>query len=256
MTLIKSKEDIEKLRIGGKHLCEILIALGEAAVPGVETKELNNLMLKMTKERGLTPSILNYQPSFGHRPYPAGICASVNDVVVHGIPNEDNTVLKDGDVISIDTCVTHQELVSDSCITVPVGNVSPKVQKLISVTKEARKRGIEAAQPGGHVGDIGHAIESYIDGTEFQIVKEFCGHGVGHAVHEPPNILHFGKPGTGAELVPGMVITIEPILTEGSPECLLDEDGYTVRTKDGSWSAQFEHTVLITDEGHEILTEC
>jgi methionyl aminopeptidase len=254
MARIKTSEDIERLRVGGKHHAAVIRALIEAVQPGVTTRDLNVLAEKMIREFGDTPSFLGYTPRGTDRPFPGAICTSVNDVIVHGMPDEPNIALKEGDIIGLDVGVTHESLITDAAVTVAVGNVEPDVQKLIEVTKNALQAGIKAARAGNRVGDIGAAIQAVVAPHGFGIVRELGGHGVGHKVHEDPMILNFGKAGTGEKLVPGMVLAIEPMLNEGSADVVFEDDSYTVRTRDGSLSAHFEHTILITEGDAEVLT--
>lgn len=253
--IIKTQEEIEKLRVGGKHLARILADTAKLVAPGVTTLELDTFAQSEIAKLGDTPAFLGYKP-VGHRtPFPAALCVSVNAEVVHGIP-KNNVVIKEGDVVSIDLGLKHEGLFTDHAITVAVGSVSKEKEKLIRDTREALYVGIEAIRPGARVGDIGFAIESFIHkrGT-YGIVRVLSGHGVGRAIHEDPYVPNYGKAGTGDALMPGMVIAIEPMLTLGSEDVVEARDGYTLRTEDGSCAAHFEHTVLITDTGYEILTE-
>jgi len=255
MITIKTKEEIEILREGGKRLAFILQEVGKAAKPGVLTSELNDLANKLARENGDIPSTLNYKPKGAKRAYPAGICVSINDEIVHGIPNENPKTLKDGDIVSLDMCLTHKGLVTDSAITVPVGRIDPVAAKLLGVTKEALYSGIKAAKGNKHTGDIGYAVERVAKANGFSIVEDLCGHGVGYSVHEDPYVPNYGERGRGDKLKPGMIIAIEPMLNEGEKEIFLDKDGWTFKTKDCSRSAHFEHTVLITSGDPEILTK-
>lgn len=255
MIKLKTPKEIVRLRKGGVILARILDEISALVTPGVSTEELNDEALDRIERAGAEPVLLGYHPEFGARPYPAAICTSINDVVVHGIPNEKSRVLKEGDVIGLDLSIGYDGMIVDSARTVPVGSVDSKIQKLLTVTKEALMVGIKAAKAGGHIGDIGHAIESYVRPHKYGIVEELCGHGVGYAVHEEPMVQNVGRKGTGAKLEPGLVLAIEPMLTLGSHRVVFDKkDGYTVRTKDGSPSAHFEHTIVITEKGPEILT--
>ncbi len=254
MVNIKTKEEIDILREAGKVHAFILQTLQEAVQPGVSAMELDTLARAMLEEYGMRPAFYNYTPEGVSYPYPAALCVSVNDEVVHGIPLED-IILEEGDIVSLDLGVEHKNLITDSAITVPVGFVSEKVEALLKATKKALEKGIEAAQPGNTVGDIGHAIESFVKPHGYGIVKILAGHGVGYSVHEDPYIPNYGKPGTGEKLVPGMVIAIEPMLTLGGDEVAVTEDEYTYVTYDGSLSAHFEHTVAITEQGPVILTK-
>jgi len=254
MITIKSTDEIEVLREGGKRLAFILQEVAKAVKPGVLTSDLNELAHNLAMERGDIPSSLNYKPKGARRAYPASICVSINDEIVHGIPNENPVILKEGDIVSLDMCLTHSGLVTDSAITVGVGKIDSVAQKLINVTKEALYSGIKAAKGNRHTGDIGYAVERVAKANGFSIVEDLCGHGVGYSVHEDPYVPNYGERGRGDKLKPGMTIAIEPMLNEGEKEIVIDKDGYTFRTKDGSRSAHFEHTVLITSGEPEILT--
>jgi methionyl aminopeptidase len=254
MVTIKTKGEIDILREGGKRLAFILQEVGKAVKPGVSTMDLNDLADKLAKEKGDTASTLNYKPRGAKRPYPASICVSINDEVVHGIPNENPTILKEGDIVSLDMCLTHKGLITDSAITVPVGKIDSIAQKLINITKESLYAGIKAAKGNKFTGDIGYAVERVAKANSFSVVEDLCGHGVGYSVHEDPYIPNYGERGRGDKLKPGMVIAIEPMFNEGKKDIFLDKDGYTFKTRDGSRSAHFEHTVVITSGDPEILT--
>jgi methionyl aminopeptidase len=252
---IKKKEEIEILRDCGKRLGYILQEVGKACRPGVSTLALNELADKLARERGDIPSVLNYKPKGARRAYPAAICVSINDEIVHGIPNENPKILKPGDIVSLDMCLTRKGLVTDSAITVAVGEISAGTQKLLDSTKAALMAGIAAAKGGKTVGDIGYAIERVAKANGFSIVEDLCGHGVGYSVHEDPYVPNEGERGEGVKLKPGMVIAIEPMLAVGGRHIVLEKDGYTYRTADGSLSAHFEHTIVITSKGAEIVTQ-
>ncbi len=253
---IKTPDDIDRLRIAGRHLAQVLHAVERAVAPGVTLKELNDIAEREIRARGDIPAFLGYRPSSAPKAFPATLCVALNDVVVHGIPTKDDAVLREGDILGIDTGLVHEEMIVDSGRTVPVGKIDRTAQELIAVTHEALMIGIDAARPGNTVGDIGHAIETYVKKVStFGIVEHLCGHGVGHKVHEEPQIPNYGRAGTGATLVPGMVLAIEPMLNEGSKDVIFERDGYTVRTSDGTRSAHFEHTIVVTEHGPEILTE-
>ena len=251
--IIKTKEEIEILREGGTILASVLYEVARRIAPGISTKELDLYAEQLIKKGGDEPAFLNYKPEGAKYSYPCSLCTSINDEVVHGIPSKDR-ILKEGDIISIDCGVKHKGLFTDMAITVPVGKIDKKTEKLLNVTKEAIMVGIKAARGGGHVGDIGYAIEQFVKPHGYGIVKALSGHGVGKAVHEDPYIPNFGKKGTGEKLVPGMVLALEPMLNEGGEEVELLDDGYTFRTKDGSRNAHFEHTIVITEGEAEILT--
>ena len=252
MTFIKTEDEIKLLREGGKRLATIMSQLKEAAVVGISTKELNDLAEKLIRDEEDEPSILNYQPDGASYPFPASVCISLNDEIVHGIP--DDRKLKTGDIVSLDFCLTHKGLVTDSAITVAVGEVDEKIKKLMEVTKKALDAGIKIACAGKTLGDIGHAIESCARPHGYGVVRELGGHGVGHSVHEPPFIQNYGKRGEGMLLESGMVLALEPMFTLGSPKVEVKEDGYTIVSRDHSLSAHFEHTIAITKNGCKVLT--
>ncbi len=254
MGKIKTEAEIEILREAGKRLAHVLNTVGDAAKPGVAIKDLDALAYKLITEAGDTPSFLNYKPAGAKRPFPSSLCVSINDVAVHGIPTESDAILNEGDIVSLDAGVTHQGLIADMCITVAVGDVDARGIQLIDAARKARDAGVSVCKAGAHLGDIGAAIEDSLEGTGFFVVEDLGGHGVGHHVHEAPHIFHTGMYGTGPTLEEGMVITIEPTISEGSTDIVLDSDGYTYRTKDHSRTAQFEHTIVVTKEGNEIIT--
>ncbi len=254
--IIKTKEEIEKLREGGKRLAFVLAETAKQVRPGISALELDEFAYKKILELGDKSAFLGYRPA-GHRmAFPASLCISINSEVVHGIPKA-TTILKEGDVVSLDLGLSHDGLFTDHAITVPVGEISKEKQKLLRDTKESLYVGIQAIKPGARVGDIGHAIESYIKKSgKYGIVRVLAGHGVGVEIHEDPFIPNYGKPKTGAEFKPGMVVAIEPMLTLGTDHVVDTKDGYTIKTADGSCAAHFEHTVLINEKGlPEILTE-
>jgi len=253
MIIIKTPAEIEILRAGGRHLATILEKITQKVKPGVTTFELDQYASQLIKEAGDTPAFLNYQPEGAKYPYPASLCVSLNDEVVHGIPSADR-FFKEGDTVSLDLGLKHKGFFTDMAVTVPVGEIDPRTKKLLSVTREALQKGIASARAGSRVGDISHAIESSIRPYDYGIVEVLSGHGVGRAIHEDPYVPNFGPPGQGPELVPGMVIAIEPMVNLGTKNVKLDPDGYTYRTRDGARSAHFEHTVLVTEKGPEILT--
>jgi methionyl aminopeptidase len=240
---------------GGKRLAVVLRALKAKVAPGVTTEELDDLAEEMIRAGGDEPSFLGYTPEGARRPYPAALCVSINDEVVHGIPNESVKTLKEGDIVGLDLGLTHNGVIVDAAITVPVGKVDEESKKLIAATERALAAGITNAMPGNHIGDISSAIQKEIEGAGFKVVKELGGHGVGELVHEEPFIANFGRPGTGELLSEGMVLALEPISSAGKAAVVLDPDGYTFRTKDGSRSAHVEHTILIEKNGARIITE-
>jgi methionyl aminopeptidase len=244
--IVKSQNEISIMREAGRHLAEVLQMLVDATRPGLMEIELDEIVRHEYKKRDLIPTFLGY---YG---YPATVCISVNDKIVHGIPSKREFV--EGDIVSIDLGCTYKGFVADSARTVGVGDIGPEKQRLIDVCCEALWRGIGASRAGARVGDIGHAIQSYVEGEGFAIVREYVGHGVGRAMHEDPQIPNFGTPGTGPVLRPGMVIAIEPMVNVGTWQTKKESDDWTVRTKDGSLSAHFEHTLAITEGEAEVLT--
>lgn len=252
--IIKNDTERANLIEGGKRLAAVLEALRSRVAPGVTTEDLDDLAEQMIRDGGDEPCFLGYTPEGGNRPYPATLCVSINEEVVHGIPNESVKTLKDGDIVGLDLGLTHNGIIVDAAITVPVGTVSEETKKLLRATEEALTAGIEAAVPGNHVGDISHAIQEVIERAGFKVVKELGGHGVGDVVHEDPFIPNYGRKGEGELLEEGMVLALEPISTAGKAAVVLAPDGYTFRTKDGSRSAHFEHTILLEKDGARIIT--
>ena len=255
--IIKTPEEIEIIRESCKRLAIVLHKVKDMVAPGVSTKDLDLYAEKLIREMGDVPAFLHYQPEGANKPFPASLCISVNDEVVHGIPRKDK-ILKEGDIVSLDGGVKHKGLFSDMAITIGVGHVSKTDEKLMATTLEALHVGIDAARGGNTTGDIGYAVESYvksIKNPKYGIVEVLSGHGVGKAIHEDPYIPNFGKKGKGDRLVPGMVVAIEPMLNLGTKHVTIDDDGYTIRTADEKKSAHFEHTILITDGEPEILTK-
>lgn len=250
------KNDIERANLieGGKRLASVLAALRAHVAPGVTTEELDDLAERMIVDGGDEPCFLGYTPEGGTRPYPATLCVSINDEVVHGIPNESVKVLKEGDIVGLDLGLRHGGIVVDAAITVAVGQIQEETKKLLYATEAALSAGILAALPGNHVGDISAAIQKEIEDAGFAVIKELGGHGVGDLVHEEPFIPNFGKPGKGELLEEGMVLALEPISSAGKAVVMIASDGYTFRTKDGSKSAHFEHTILIEKGGARIIT--
>ena len=257
--IIKTPEEIKILREGGKHLATVLYKVKDIVKPGVSTKDLDLYAEKLIREMGDTPAFLNYRPAGARTPFPASLCVSINDEVVHGIPNK-KRILKEGDIVSLDLGVKHKGLFTDMALTVlvavPVSKVNAANQKLLEVTEKALQVGINAAQAGNTVGDIGYAIESFVHAqkVKYGIVEVLSGHGVGRAIHEDPYIPNFGKAGKGEKLVSGMVIAIEPMINSGTKNVTIDDDDWTFRTADRKTSAHFEHTILITNGEPEILT--
>lgn len=250
----KTLDEQERMRRAGRLLRELLEMLAQMVRPGVSTRDLDDEAMRFIEKVGAEPVLLGYHPEFAPRPFPAAICTSINDVVVHGVPNESPIVFAEGDIVGIDTTIGFEGMIVDSARTVAVGRVDALSAQLIAVTQEACTIGISAARPGGRVGEIGHAISTYVRPFGFSLVEELCGHGVGYAVHEPPFVPNIGRPDEGEVLEPGMTLAIEPMINAGGKDVVFADDGYTVYTKDGSRSAHFEHTVLITQDGAERLT--
>lgn len=253
MITTKTAEEIKVMRAGGKILAKILDDLEQQVVPGNTSLDVDDRAMELIEEYGVEPMILGYHAAFAPRPYPAATCVSINEVVVHGIPNEDPETFVEGDIVSIDLVIGYQGFVLDSARTVGVGTLSTEAAELIAVTKRALSAGIEAAKPGAFVRDIGAAIEKVVP-KKFGIVETFCGHGVGYDLHEEPMIPNFVMAGQSPKLEVGMVIAIEPMITLGGIAVEVLPDGYTAVTADGSLSAHMEHTVAITKDGPEILT--
>jgi len=251
---LKTQEEIRALRELGKRHAEIVAALTEAVIPGTTTTELEALACTLIQKGGDIPAFKNYRPQGAPRPFPCALCVAPNDTVVHGIPTEMRYTLKEGDIIGLDVGIARGGLVIDAGRTVPVGKIDAAGQKLLQVTEQALALGIAEARAGNHVGDIGHSIEEYVRAQGFGLVRDLCGHGVGHAVHEEPQVPNFGARGTGDQLEEGMVLAIEPMVNEGKGAVVFERDGYRVRTRDGSRSAHFEHNVAITDGEPIILT--
>ena len=244
---IKTPEEQEKMRIAGRLAAEVLDMIAEHVVPGVTTLELDRLCHEfIVGVQRSVPANLNY------RGFPKTICTSVNHVVCHGIPNEKR--LKAGDIVNIDVTVIREGFHGDTSRMYFVGTPPAHAQRLAEATREAMWRGIEVVRPGARLGDIGHAIQAFVEQQHYSVVREYCGHGIGRVYHEDPQVLHYGEPGTGLELKPGMTFTIEPMVNAGKRHVRLLPDGWTVITKDHSLSAQWEHTVLVTEQGHEVLT--
>jgi len=251
---IYTKEEIAILREGGKRLARVLYAVGEKVVPGATPRQLDQYAQKLIREGGDEPAFLDYTPDGASYPYPAALCVSANDAVVHGIP--DDVPLKEGDIVGLDLGITHGGLITDMAITVPVGKVDETAKKLITSVREALEAGIHAAKSGNRIGDISDAIASVAEQYGFSVVEELGGHGVGHHVHEEPFVPNTGEAGTGPKLEEGMVLALEPIFNEGKEAVFLDkDDGYTYKTRDGKRSAHYEKTIVITDKGAEILTQ-
>ncbi len=251
---IRNEKERATLIEAGQRLARILKAIGAKAVAGVSTEELDDLAEMLIREGGDKPAFLGYTPESATRPYPATLCVSINEEIVHGIPNEEPKVLKEGDIVGLDLGLTHDGIIVDAAITVAIGILDEESKKLLRATENALTAGIAVAMPGNHVGDISHAIQEAIEGAGFSVVKALGGHGVGCIVHEEPFIPNYGRPGKGVRLEEGMVLALEPISSVGKGAVVLAPDGYTYRTKDGSLSAHFEHTILIEKNGARIIT--
>lgn len=246
--LIKTPEQIEGIRRSGVVNTGVLDLIAQEIKEGMSTAAIDKLVYDYTVSHGAIPAPLNYEG------FPKSVCTSINDVVCHGIPDE-KEILKDGDIVNVDVSTILDGYYSDASRMFMIGNVSPEKKRLVEVTKECLQIGMEAAKPFGFVGDIGYAIQKHAQKNGYSVVRDLCGHGVGLAFHEEPEVLHFGRKGTGMLLVPGMVFTIEPMINMGRYEVYIDEDdGWTVLTDDGLPSAQWEHTFVMTDHGLEILT--
>lgn len=246
MVTLKSAREIEAMRRSGKITSQVLTTLMKAARPGIETADLDRMAERGIREAGGIPTFKGYNGFTG------SICASVNEEVVHGIPG--SRVLHDGDLLSIDIGTTLDGYVSDSAVTIPVGNISQAAQRLLAVTQECLTIGISQMKPGNHLGDIGAAVQTHAERHGYGVVRELVGHGVGRAMHEEPQVPNYGEAGTGMELRPGLVLAIEPMITQGSPKIRILEDGWTVVTADGKLAAHFEHTIAVTEGGPRVLT--
>ena len=248
---IKTRREIETMRIANRHVAEILLELREMVKPGVTTGDLDRYAERAIKDRGVQSSFKGYDPH-GLPKYPAVVCASVNDEIVHGIPGERE--LKQGDIIGIDFGVSVDGYHGDSAVTLPVGEVESEATRLLDTTSAALTLAIEEMQPGRRLSDIGHAVQQHVEAEGFSVVRIFAGHGIGKKLHEPPWIPNYGSPGRGPRLMKGMVFAIEPMVNVGGPEVRMLDDEWTAVTADGSLSAHFEHTILITDDGPDVLT--
>lgn len=245
---IKNAEEIEKMRVAGRLAAEVLEMIEPHVQPGITTDELDQICHDyIVEKQQAIPAPLNYHG------FPKSICTSVNHVICHGIPG--NKKLKKGDIINIDITVIKDEFHGDTSKMFYIGKPSVQAKRLVEVAYDAMRTGIEMVKPGVRLGDIGHAIQQFAESNNFSVVREYCGHGIGRQFHEEPQVLHYGEPGTGITLEPGMTFTIEPMINAGRRDVKLLPDGWTVVTKDHSLSAQWEHTILVTETGHEILTK-
>ncbi len=244
--ILKTPEQIEGIRKCGELLLEIMDGVEKMIQPGLKTDEINTFVHEETIKAGAIPAPLNY------RGFPKSVCVSINEVICHGIPGE--RVIQDGDIVNVDITPILNGYYADANKTFFAGTPSPQAEKIVAVAAESLRRGIEIVKPGATLGDVGYAIQSYAEGQGCSVVREFVGHGVGLDFHEQPQVLHFGKPGKGVTLVPGMVFTIEPMINLGKRDLHVLEDGWTAVTNDGSLSAQFEQTLRVTETGYESLT--
>ena len=252
---LSNADEIGKMRIAGALAASVLEMIGKYVVPGVSTAELDRLCHEfIVNDLNCIPAPLNYSNSPGTPPFPKSICTSVNHVVCHGIPS-DKKVLKDGDIINIDVTVIKDGYHGDTSKMWVVGKPKPGTERLIQITQECLYKGIELVKPGARLGDIGHVIQQHAEKHRYSIVRDYCGHGIGAVFHEEPQVMHYGKPGTGLELKEGMTFTIEPMLNQGKYHTKMLADGWTAVTKDHKLSAQWEHTILVTADGHEVLTK-
>jgi methionyl aminopeptidase len=251
---LKNRRAIEHMRAAGRLVAETFALLGEQIKPGVTLRELDRLAEQYLTQHKAKPLYKGYRGNPPkHPPFPGAICASVNNEVCHGLP--DGRVLREGDIVGIDIGLRYNDWCGDACVTYPVGRVSAEAQRLLEVAQECLRRGIAAAQPIHFLNDIGAAIHNYADSQGVSVVREWGGHGLGKSLHEPPSVSHVREASRGPRLRPGMVFTIEPMINAGQPDWRLLDDGWTVVTLDGSLSAQFEHTIAITEHGPEILTK-
>lgn len=251
--IAKDTTQQQLIRESGRRLFSVLTKLGEKLGPGITGVELDEYAQQLIAEYGDTPAFLNYRPDGAPYPFPAAVCVSINDEVVHGIPKD--RAFAPGDLVTLDAGLIHNGFITDMARTFFVGKADPSAKKLMDTTRNALAAGVSAACAGNTVGDIGHAIQQHVGGSNFSLVRILGGHGVGEEVHEEPFIPNYGTPGTGPKLVAGMVLALEPIVTEGKGAVSLSDDGYTYFTKDGSRAAHFEDTIVITKNGPaEVLT--
>jgi methionyl aminopeptidase len=249
--MVKSQAEIEIIAEGGKLLGDILRRTARLVRPGISTWELNEFAEAEIKKVGGTPSFIGYGSR--RNPFPAGLCTSVNDAIVHGVPSKQD-ILTEGDIIGLDIGMQFKGLFSDTAITVPVGEISGRAKRLITITKQCLDNAVRVARVGNTIGDIGYAIQSWAEQSDFTVVRDLVGHGVGYDVHEDPQVPCYGRAGGGLKLEAGMVLAIEPMICEKKPEIYFDNDGWTIRTHDGGLAAHFEHTVAITENGARPLT--
>jgi methionyl aminopeptidase len=252
-TTLKSPAEIDLMDRANRIVRSVLEELRERVRPGITTAEIDAFAEERIRRAGGEPAFKGYPHRRDGRDFPATICASLNDEVVHGIPSE-KVVLKKGDILSVDCGVLYKGYFGDAAETYPVGAISPEAERLLRVTRESLLLGVEQARPGNRVSDIGHAVQQHVEAHGYSVVREFVGHGIGSSLHEDPQVPNFGKPGHGVRLAPGMVLAIEPMVNAGGPEVLLSAaDGWTARTRDGSLSAHFEFSVAVTEDGPRVL---
>jgi len=249
---VKTREEIETMREAGRHVAEILLELRGLVTPGLATADLDRHARQCIEDRGLVSSFLNYDPA-GLPPYPSVVCVSVNEEIVHGIPG--SRALEAGDIVSVDFGAENGGLHGDSAFTMTVGEASDEAERLIEVTHEALYRGIDQMVAGQRLSDVGHAVQTHAEGADFSVVRQFVGHGIGHEMHELPQVPNYGRKGRGPRLIPGMVFAIEPMVNAGAPDVRMLDDEWTAVPADGALSAHFEHTVLVTESSPEVLTK-
>jgi methionyl aminopeptidase len=247
MIVLKNREEIGKMRTASRFAMEVLVGLKQHVGEGVRTSELEDLCEEMIRKAG------GMKPAFkGYNGYPYCLCVSINEEVVHGMPS--SRVLKEGDIVSLDFGAIYKGFYGDAAVTYPVGAISPEAEQLVRVTRESLTRGIEEVHEGNRLHDVSSAVQTYVEGYGFSVVREFVGHGIGRHLHEEPQIPNFGEKGTGVRLRKGMVLAIEPMINAGKSDILIKENGWTAATKDGKLSAHFEHTVALTENGTEVLS--
>ncbi len=249
---IKSRREIETMRESGRHVAEILLALRERAEPGLTTTELDRVAEREIEKRGLVSSFKGYGPG-GLPPYPSVLCVSINEEIVHGLPGPRE--LNEGDLVSLDFGAIFENFHGDSAITIPIGRVADEGERLLKATLDSLYAGVEEMQVGRRLSDIGHSVQRCAEGAGFSVVRQFVGHGIGRLLHELPQIPNYGRPGRGPRLLPGMVFAIEPMVNVGTHGVRMLDDHWTAVTADGQLSAHFEHTILITENGPEVLTK-
>ena len=247
MIVLKTSRELAAMRDAGRISARALKLAGEAVEPGVSTWEIDRVVRRYIEEQGATPSFLGYGG------FPASACISVNNVVIHGIPDK-KTIIRQGDIVSVDVGATFEGFVGDNAWTFPCGDISPEAQSLLDATREGLFEGIKAAQAGNRIGDIGSAVQRYVEARGYSVVRDFVGHGVGAKLHEDPSVPNYGTPGRGVRLLPGMTIAIEPMINQGVYDVKVLSDGWTTVTADGKLSAHFEHSIAITENGPVILT--